>query len=75
MVWEWGSKEYALQVALEVGGAQNRLWLLKLASKRVSTVGLGCWAAKLGLGIDDLRTLIKDRAAQKGLLSCAYLIS
>ncbi len=52
----------ATRAALEVTQPQDRVWLLNLASRRVSTIGLGSFCAQVGANTDELGQLLLHRA-------------
>lgn len=51
-----------------------RLYILKQVTKRLSIPDIGAFCAEVGASAEELSALIKDRAAQYGLLGKEYLI-
>lgn len=48
--------------ALKVTRPSDRIWLLEKASKRVSTINLGSFCAKVGASPEELGQLLLNRA-------------
>jgi hypothetical protein len=65
----------ATKAALEVAQANDRLWLLKKASRQIATINLGGFCRQVGASEDELGNLLLDRAAQDGLRPESDLIS